>query len=133
MVRRRDGAGFTLIELLVVLVIVAVLAKLAWPSYRQAVYVSNRADATVALLNVQLAQERWRVNNATYGTLANLGMSSSSERGKYTIAITANTATGYTATATAAADSEQLNDTGCTTFTLTVSGSSETRTPTSCW
>lgn len=133
MVRRQGVAGFTLIELLVVLAIVAILAKLAWPSYREAVYKSNRADATLALLTVQLAQEKWRASHTAYGTLADLGMGSSSERGKYAIALSGNTATGYVATATAAVGSEQQNDTGCTTLTLTVNGTSETRTPTPCW
>ncbi|MBF0400802.1 MAG: prepilin-type N-terminal cleavage/methylation domain-containing protein [Magnetococcales bacterium] len=131
MVLRPVDAGFSFIELLVTLVVIAILAALALPSYQSAVYKGNRADATTALLRIQLAEEQWRANHTTYGTLATLGMGTSSERGKYTLAVTANTATGYVATATAVA--EQVNDTGCTTLTLTVSGTGESRTPAACW
>ncbi len=129
--RRSTIAGFTLVELLVTVAIVAILSAIALPSYKQFVYRGNRADATTALLNLQMAQEKWRANHTTYATLANLGLNGTSERGKYTIAIATNTATGYTATATALG--AQGNDAGCTTLTLTVSGTGETRTPTACW
>ncbi|MEO5361997.1 MAG: prepilin-type N-terminal cleavage/methylation domain-containing protein [Magnetococcus sp. DMHC-8] len=131
MSRRSTIAGFTLVELLITMAIVAILSMLALPSYKQFVYRGNRADATSALLKIQLAQEKWRVNHTTYGTLVALGINSASEQGKFTIAISANTATGYVATATALG--AQLNDTGCTTLTLTVSGTGETRTPATCW
>lgn len=126
---RRDGAGFTLIELLMTMVIVAILAAIALPSYQWAVRKGNRADAMAALLKIQLAEESWRANNPTYTALvANLGLGSTSERGLYAITITApvaTAATGYIATATALND--QLNDTNCAIFSLNIRGANESR------
>ena len=54
---RNKVTGFTLIELMIVIVIVAVLAAIAMPSYRQYVLRSHRTEATRTLLNVAVAQE----------------------------------------------------------------------------
>jgi type IV pilus assembly protein PilE len=62
--------GFTLIELMITVAIVAILATIAYPSYRNAVIRSNRADAQQALL--QAAQNRERVF-ATNGTSGYVG------------------------------------------------------------
>ena len=80
--------GFTLIELMIVVAVVALLAAVALPSSQSYIRKSRRADAFIALSNVQMAQERWRASHLTYGTLTDLGMTASpllSERGFYTI------------------------------------------------
>jgi len=92
--------GFTLIELMIVVAVIGILAGIAYPSYQDYILRAKRADAKVALLEVQLAQEKYRANNTTYGTIADLGLSSTSPEDNYAIAITGNTATAYTATAT---------------------------------
>ena len=65
--------GMTLIELLIVLVIVGILAGVAWPSFREAVHKSRRADAMSALTEIMQAQERWRANNPAYSASLKIG------------------------------------------------------------
>lgn len=123
--------GFSLVEMLIVLLIVGILAGIAFPSYKQSVYKGRRSDAISTLLNIQLEQEKWRTHHTTYGSLANLGIQAVSEKGYYAIGITSNDAAGYVTTATAVND--QLNDTGCTILSLTVHGTGETSAPAPCW
>ena len=70
--------GFSLIELLTALAIVAILATITVPSFSGLVAKSRRADAVSALLQVQLAQERWRMEHLNYAAdVSNLGYTSS--------------------------------------------------------
>lgn len=130
---RGHSAGFTLIELLITLVIVGILAAIALPAYQSYVQKSRRTDATVAMRAIQFAEEKYRANNSSYGTLAQLGMSSTTDSGYYTVALSNISATGYTITATAVSGSSQASDSGCTTLTLQQSGASLTTTPSACW
>jgi type IV pilus assembly protein PilE len=128
--------GFTFIELLIIITIVGILLTIAYPSYTQSVRKSKRSDASTTISQIQLAQEAYRSNNTTYGTLAQVwGGVAASPQGYYTLAVSGNTATGYTITATALGD--QLNDiqagTSCTPMQLVVSGLTETKTPAACW
>jgi len=76
--------GFSLIELLITLAIVAILATITVPSFSGLVARSRRSDAISALLQVQLAQERWRANNFTYApALATLGFASAQSTDGY--------------------------------------------------
>jgi type IV pilus assembly protein PilE len=126
--------GFTLIEVMVVVAIVAILAAIALPSYISHVRQGRRSEGISSLLAVELAQEKWRLSNTTYtDTLSNLGVSSTSENGYYTIGITSGSATGTGYTATATAQNDQAKDTGCTTLTLTLSSGSTSKTPAACW
>lgn len=122
---------------MITVAIVAILAAVALPAYNGYVQKSRRTDAYSALSSIALQQERWRANNTTYGTLAQLGVSSNSVDGHYTLAVSGNTASGFTATATAKAGGSQVNDkegaTACTPLTLTVSGGATTYAPASCW
>ena len=66
--RTRKFSGFTLIEVMVAVVIVAVLAAIAYPSYRDHVRKGKRAEGKVALLKAAQVLERWYSDNNTYGT-----------------------------------------------------------------
>jgi len=94
--------GFTLIELMITVAIISILASVAYPSYTQYVLRAKRGDAKAALLSVQLAEEKYRANNPSYGTLAQLGLDPmTSSDGYYTITIpAAPTGAVYSITAT---------------------------------
>jgi len=128
---KRTTRGFTLIELMITLVIVAILAGIAVPSYRNYVLRSHRIEATAALLKVAAAQEKFYLQNNTYtdnvGDVAGLGFSTTddtdnfvTDNGWYTITVTDADNEGFTLTAEAEGD--QANDTDCTDFTLESSG-----------
>lgn len=132
------SAGMTLIELMIVVAIVALLAAIAVPSYRQYVLRANRTEATTALLQLAAAQEKFYLQNNTYAgnaliddaPPAGLGLSATTAGGRYTVAITAANAAAFSATATAAG--AQAADTTCATFTITQAGA-RTATSANCW
>jgi len=126
--------GFTLIEVLIVITVIAILLTIAVPSYREHVRASQRFDATSTMLTIAAAQEQYRSNNTTYGTLAALGITTTPE-GHYTLSVTGNSSTGYTLTARAVGDqvNDQENGTSCAVLTIVVNGLSTTKTPVDCW
>lgn len=113
--------GFTLIELMITVAVVAILAGIAYPSYMEYVKKARRADAKAALLKVQLAEDKYRTNSTSYGTLAQIGVSAASPDQYYTIAIdgASLSATAYTATATPTGG--QTGD-SCGTFAVNQEG-----------
>jgi type IV pilus assembly protein PilE len=136
---RTFSRGFTLIELMIVIVIAAILASIAVPSYRSYVLRTHRVEAKTALLNLAAAQERFYLENNTYAANAvlatappaGLGLPATTENGWYTVAI-ANGANAATFTATATATGAQAADTDCTSFSITALGV-KTATSTKCW
>ena len=66
-------AGFTLIELIVAVVIVAILATIAIPSYREYVIRSQRRAAQAAMMEIANQQHQYFVANRAYATNALLG------------------------------------------------------------
>jgi type IV pilus assembly protein PilE len=108
--------GFTLIEVMIVVAIVAILAAIAVPAFLSSIKKGRRSDAMQVIMNVQMAQERWRANDTDYATLAELGISSTSPGGHYSVAVSGNTATNYVITATA--QTPQDTD-SCGNFVLT--------------
>ena len=142
----RRMRGITLIELLTVVAVVAMLATIAVSSYRRYLIRANRTDATETLLRVQIAQEKFFLQNNRYadgsteltaappaGLGIGLGSGDITQGGGfYAITLDAPDATHYTATATARAG--QTHDVAdCQAFTINEQG---TRTPaesTTCW
>ena len=117
--------GFSLIELMIALVIVAILAAIAIPGYRNYVMRVNRNDATAALLKIAAAQEKFYLQNNTYTNNlddpppAGLGIPAT-ENGYYTlgVAFVGGPTEGFQATATVDADGPQAADDACTTFRI---------------
>lgn len=132
----REKKGFTLIELLIGIVLLGILMAIAFPNYQQWVRKSRRSEGLGTLMQMQLAQERYRANSTTYGTLAQVWNGvAASDNGYYTLAITNNTATSYTLTATGVGGqaSDAQGGTSCATLSITVNGTSTTKAPSACW
>lgn len=130
--------GFSLIELMVVVVIVGVLASIAYPSYTEYVRAGGRADAAATLLQLSQTLERCFTQYSAYNnancSVVNGGTVSSGD-GLYTVGVVSN-ATTYTLTASPASGSTQAADAKCTTLTLNylgVKGSTGTATAAECW
>jgi type IV pilus assembly protein PilE len=64
------NSGFTLIELMLVLIIVSVLAAVAYPGYAGYVTKSRRAEGQVALMNAMQQQEQHRAIHQTYAAFS---------------------------------------------------------------
>jgi type IV pilus assembly protein PilE len=121
--------GFTLVEMLIVVLVVAILAAIAVPTYNDSVRKSRRGDAMAALTAVQQAQERWRGNNSAYTTsFSDLGVSDSSPSDYYTLSLAAPgegenaLASGYIVTATAKSGTTQASDAQCGKMSLRMLG-----------
>jgi len=62
----KQSNGFTLMELMVAVTIVAILASIAIPSYRQYVIRNNRAAAQAELMQIANSLERYRAQQLSY-------------------------------------------------------------------
>ncbi|VAW75073.1 hypothetical protein MNBD_GAMMA13-1032 [hydrothermal vent metagenome] len=118
---RNRVQGFSLLELLTALAIVAILATITVPSFSGLLDKSRRSDAMSALWQVQLAQARWRSNNARYApSLAALGWASAlSPEGYYQLRISEAGAADYIILAQPQA--AQQND-SCGVFAMDANG-----------
>lgn len=97
----RRMRGFTFTELVVAAGATATLVSVALPNLTAPLLRARRADALVALAQVQAAQERWLTQHGSYGNLSDIGASDTSPSGHYRIAVRNAGPEGYTLTATA--------------------------------
>jgi type IV pilus assembly protein PilE len=118
----RRARGFTLIETMVTVAIAGVLSSVAYPSLEGQVLRARRTDALVALMQAQLAEERYRANNASYASLAEAGLRATSPAGYYSVQVTAAGADGYVLLASATG--AQARDATCRHLRLTLADAS---------
>ncbi len=118
--RHRRQRGFTLIEIMITVVIVAILAAVALPSYRSYVLRSHRADAMQALAEGQAIMERCYAQTFSYaaGGACTNTVAPNSPQGYYQIALSNQSATSYTVTATPTVGNMQTGDTQCATMSI---------------
>ena len=126
---RNVQRGVTLIELMTVLVVIAILASIAVPSYRSYLLRAQRSEATTVLLHIQSAQEKYFVQNNVYATdlsaasPVGLGISAATVHGYYDIALLSlDGGSGYRATASARAGGGQRDDSHCVKFSIDHNG-----------
>lgn len=153
----KQAQGFTLIEVMIVVVIVAILAAVAFPSYQDSIRKTRRADAKEALTRAAAAQERYFFTHNQYaGTMAALGLQTTSVEGHYTIVFAdpdnmdgtnkiqckVGTSPAYPCfklTAVAAVGGSQAKDVDCKTFAISQTGKKQayatgtTDTTAKCW
>lgn len=58
--------GFTIVELMVVLIIIAILAAVAYPSYQESILKTKRSEGRAALMRTMQQQERHYSQHASY-------------------------------------------------------------------
>lgn len=79
---------------MIVLVVAAIIAAIAFPSYQDQVRKGRRAAATAALIDAASRQEQYFLDNKTYTTTiaaGGLNMSAVTEDGTYTLSVDAPT------------------------------------------
>ena len=103
--KRRTG-GFTLIELMITVAIVAILAAVALPSYRQYVVRSKRSAAQAQMMDIANRQQQFLLANRSYAdktALTASGYALPAEVNSnytYDIVLTTTGVPGYTLTLT---------------------------------
>jgi type IV pilus assembly protein PilE len=124
---RQCQRGVTLIELMVVMVIISILAAIAYPSYRQQVLRSSRSEARSVLLQAAQALEKCFTRFAAYNNpdcvaANNLGSITGifSAEGLYQVSFDSILPNAYTLRAVPKGG--QIADTECGAFTLTETG-----------
>ena len=128
--------GVTLLELMVVVVIIGIIASIAYPSYTQFIVKSKRTAGSAVLLQVADRQQQFFMDNKQYATkFSSLGYGSDEiminddgtivaagdSRRTYKIALSGATATSYTVEAIPQL-AQASKDTDCGTMTLTSAG-----------
>ena len=124
---KHRNRGITLIELMIALVILSILAAVAYPSFLQSVRRGHRTDALGALTRTTANLERFFATNGTYTTntaLLQLTITAGvaySDEGHYVMTVAAGPSgigSSYVVTATATAGDTQADDVGCTAFSV---------------
>jgi type IV pilus assembly protein PilE len=134
----RRAAGVTLVELMVVLLIVAMLAAIAYPGYRSHVVKTQRAAAKGCLLQYAALMERYYTTQLTYIDADDLAVPGCASEGNmplnYTFSLAGLSATAYTARAVPTT-AFAARDTQCGTLTLNQAGvrGVSSGTLTDCW
>ena len=141
----RAARGFTLIELMVVISVVAILTTIAVSAYRTYVRRTTRTEARMALLAIQVAQEKFFLQNNQYAQSlataiaappAGLGIQLTAGGqtlgGHYTVSFTAATANTYTVQAVAIG-TQTADTAACRTFRIDDQGVRFPLDSSGCW
>jgi type IV pilus assembly protein PilE len=103
--------GFTLIEVMITVVIIGVLAAIAYPSYTKYMKQTRRSDAQIALTEIASREEKYLAqcnnytatpNSGTISACSGLGYSALSPGGHYALSIANGSINGSCSGASAA-------------------------------
>ena len=125
--------GITLIELMVVVVILSILIAIGYPNYREFAARAKRTEARAALLEISAAQERFYLQNHTFGDMGDLLYDDPwiTDSESYSVTVTANDAADFTATATYLLGG--VEDGKCGSFTIDGTGAKTSEPDGDCW
>jgi len=132
---RKNMRGLTLMELMIVVVIVGILATVAYPNYREFAARAKRNEARAALLQIATNQERFYLQNGTFTTdLTRLGFSAdpfTTDSNSYQVQVNAADAGNFTATATFLLGDAEAGK--CLTFQIDGRGTRTSAPDPDCW
>ncbi len=130
------NSGFTLLELMITVVILSILAAIAYPSYMGQIQKTRRVDGKSALLEIAMAEEQYYTMKKTYTAdfqllpINSALKNKKSKEGYYALTLAATTTT-FKVTAKAAGT--QAKDTDCATMTMDQMGVQTSSSTTGCW
>lgn len=120
------ATGFTLIELMITVVIVAILASVAWPSYQSYLQRSRRADAQAVMMMIVNREQQFLLDARQYTNVVgpaglgivsqgwnctlNAGTTCGNDFYDITVALNAGPPPGFTVAGTPKAASSQNGD-----------------------
>lgn len=133
---RKYMRGVNLLELLIVIVILGILAGIAYPSYRQYVAKAKRNEAKAALLQIASMQERFYLSNGTYtADMTKLGFPVATnfltDSESYIVKVNGATPAAYDAVATYQKADDEAGK--CATFTINGTGTKSSTPFDDCW
>lgn len=140
--RPHTARGFTLVEVVIVVLIISVLAAIAYPAYQNSVVKTRRGAAKSCLMESEMFMQRFYTTNLRYDqTLAAVAVAlpactaGTDVTNHYNVALTAVAARTYTLTATPIG-LQLAKDTDCGTLSVNQLGTktkSGSQTLDYCW
>ncbi|NIV18340.1 MAG: prepilin-type N-terminal cleavage/methylation domain-containing protein [Woeseiaceae bacterium] len=130
---RKRQSGITLLELMIVVVIISLMAVIAYPNYREFVARAKRNEARALLLEIAQNQERFYLQNNRYGNMGELGYADPqiTDTQSYSVTIGAADANNFNATATFLLGGAEAAK--CLTFGIDGRGTQTSAPDADCW